>query len=145
MIRHETTIHINCPLESAFAFVATSDHFKKWQSDLQEHVKLTDAPLAVGSRFREVRQFGGPSIQIQAEVTVFERNKRLVTQTTSMPQVTMSYDFASEGTGTRLRYEFTMTSSGMMKLMEPVITASIKQLTTSNLDRLKSLLELAYQ
>ena len=141
MIRYETTIQINHPLESTFAFVANSDNFKKWQSDLEEHVKLTDGPLAIGSRFRELRQFGGPPIQIQAEVTVFEPNKRLVTQTTNTPQVTMSYDFASEGNGTHMRYEFAMTTSGMMKLMEPMITASIKQLTASNLNRLKSVLE----
>ena len=141
MIRHETTIQINCPVESAFAFVANSDNFKKWQTDVEEHVKLTDGPLALGSRFREVRQFGGSSIQIQGEVTVFEHNKRFVTQTTSMPQVTMSYDFVSEGTRTHMHYAFAMKTSGMMALMEPIITSSIRQLTTSNLDKLKVLLE----
>ena len=106
MIQHEVTIHINRPVEQVFTFLADTKNLRTWQSDLVENEQLTEEPLRVGSRFREVRRTGPRQSEIQAEITVFEPNKHFATKTLTKPQVTVSYAFEEEkvrvSTGLRL-------------------------------------------
>jgi len=91
MIQHEVTIHINRPIEQVFAFLADSQNLRTWQSNLIANEQLTEGPLRVGTRFREVRRTGPRQSEIQAEITDFESNKRFATRTITQPKVTVSY------------------------------------------------------
>ena len=73
MIQHEVTIYLNRPVEQVFAFLTDPDNLRTWQSNLIETERLTDKPLRVGSRFREVRQMGRRSSEYQEHVGVVER------------------------------------------------------------------------
>jgi hypothetical protein len=102
---------------------------------------LTEEPLRVGSRFREVRRTGPRNSEIQAEMTAFEPNKRFATKTLTKPEVTVSYTFDEENGGTRITYKFVMITSGFMRLLEPLIAGSMKKDTDSDFEKLKHLLE----
>ena len=141
MIQHEVTIHINRPVEQVFTFLADTKNLRSWQSDLVENEQLTEEPLRVGSRFREVRRTGSRNSEIQAEMTVFEPNKRFATKTLTKPEVTVSYTFDEENGGTRINYKFVMITSGFMRLLEPLIAGSMKKDTDSDFEKLKHLLE----
>lgn len=141
MIKNEVTIHIKRPVEEVFAFVADTKNLRSWQSDLVENEQLTEEPSRVGSRFREVRRTGPRNSEIQAEMTVFEPNKRFATKTLTKPQVTVSYTFDEQNGGTRITFEFVMMTSGFMRLLEPLIAGSMKKDTDSDFERLKHLLE----
>ena len=141
MIQHEVTIHINRPVEQVFTFLADTKNLRSWQSNLVENEQLTEEPLRVGSRFREVRRTGPRNSEIQAEMTVFEPNKRFATKTLTKPQVTVSYTFDEENGGTRITYKFVMITSGFMRLLEPLIAGSMKKDTDSDFEKLKHLLE----
>ena len=141
MIQHEVTLHLNRPVEQVFAFLADYQNLPTWQSDLIENEQLTEGPLRVGTRFREVRRTGPGKSEIQAEITDFEPNKGFSTKTTTKPQVTVSYWLEGENGGTRLNYKFVMLTSGMMRLLEPLIAGSIKQDTASDFQKLKHILE----
>jgi len=141
MIQHEVTIHLNRPVEQVFAFLADTGKVSTWQSNLIELKPLTEGPLRLGSRFREIRRLGRRDSEIQGQVTAFEPNKRLETKTTTKPEVTVSYSFDPENGGTRLRYKFVLLSSGMMRLLEPLIAHSIKKERESDFETLKHLLE----
>jgi len=141
MIQHEVTIHLNRPVEQVFAFLADTGKVCTWQSNLIELEQLTEGPLHAGSRFREVRRLGRRDEEIQGEVTAFVPNKRLETKTTTKPEVTVSYFFEEENGGTRLRHKFVMLTSGMMRLLEPLIRNSIKKQTASDFETLKRILE----
>ena len=141
MIQHEVTIHLRRPVEQVFAFLADYQNLRTWQSDLIENEQLTEGPLRVGTRFREVRRTGPGQSEIQGEITDFEPNKRFSTRTITKPQVTVSYSFEGEGNGTRLSYKFIMLTSGMMRLLEPLISGSIKKDTNSDFQTLKHILE----
>jgi uncharacterized protein YndB with AHSA1/START domain len=141
MIQHEVTIHINRPVEQVFAFLADTKNLRAWQSNLVENEQLTEGPLRVGTRFREVRRLGRRPSEIRAEITVFEPNKRFDTKTVTEPQVTVSYSFEAEGGGTRLSYKFVMLTSGIMRLLEPLIAGSIKKESASDFEKLKRVLE----
>jgi uncharacterized protein YndB with AHSA1/START domain len=141
MIQHEVTIHLNRPVDQVFAFLADTGKVSTWQSSLIELEALTEGPLRLGSRFREIRRLGRRDSEIQGQVTAFEPNKRLETKTTTKPEVTVSYSFEPENGGTRLRYKFILLSSGMMRLLEPLIARSIKKESESDFETLKRILE----
>jgi uncharacterized membrane protein len=141
MIQHEVSIHLNRPVEQVFAFLAEPRNLPTWQSNLIEIEQLTEAPLRLGSRVREVRRLGRRPSENRAEITVFEPNKRFETKTITKPQVMVSYSFEPEGGGTRLRHRFVMLTAGLMRLLEPLILNSIKQQSNSDFETLKHVLE----
>lgn len=142
MIQHEVTIYINCPADQVFAFLADGKNLRTWQSNLIENEQLTKEPVQVGTLFREVRRTGPRQSEIKAEVTVYDEvNKRFGTKTITKPQVTVSYALESEAGGTRLNYQFVMLTSGMMRLLEPVLAGSMKKDTELDFQKLKRILE----
>lgn len=141
MIQHEFTLHLNRPVDQVFAFLADYQNLRTWQSDLIENEQLTEGPLRLGTRFREVRRTGPGKSVIQGEITDFEPNKRFSTRTSTKPQVTVSYSLEGENGGTRLNYKFVMLTSGMMRLLEPLIAGPMKKDTESDFQKLKHILE----
>jgi uncharacterized protein YndB with AHSA1/START domain len=141
MIEHEVAIHLDHPVEKVFAFLAEPQNLPKWQSNRVEIEQLTEGSLGVGTRVREVRRLGQRSSQNRAEVRVFEPNKRLELKTVTEPDVTVSYSFEPEETGTRLKYRFVMLTSGLMRLLEPLIANTIKKQSEADLETLKHVLD----
>ncbi len=142
MIQHEVTIHLNCPVNQVFAFLADSKNLRNWQSNLIENEQLTEGPVRVGTNFREVRRTGPRQSEIRAEVTVYDEvNKRFGIKTVTKPQVTINYALESEAGGTRIYYKFVMLTNGMMRILEPLLAGSIKKDTDLDFQRLKHILE----
>lgn len=140
MIQHEVSIHLNQPVEQVFAFLMDTSKLTTWQSNLIKSEPITEGPLRPGSRFREVRRINGKESEIQGEITTLEPNKRLETRTTTKPQAMVSYSLDPEQGGTRLQYRFVLITTGMMRLLEPLIASSIKKDTEADFETLKHVL-----
>jgi uncharacterized protein YndB with AHSA1/START domain len=140
MIQHEVSIHLNRPVEQVFAFLIDMSKLTSWQSNLIKSEQLSEGPLHTGSRFREVRRINGKESEIQGEITALEPNKRLETITMTQPQASVSYYLEPEQNGTRLNYKFALQTTGMMKLLEPMIAGSIKKDTAADFEALKRML-----
>lgn len=141
MIQHEVTIHLDKPVEQVFAFLMDTSKLTTWQSNLIKSEQLTEGPLRAGSRFREIRRINNKEEEIQGEITVLEPNKRLETKTVTQPQAMVSYSLVPESGGTRLNYKFILVTSGFMRLLEPMISSSIKKGTQADFETLKQILE----
>jgi len=141
MIQHEVTIHLKKPVEQVFAFLMDTSKLATWQSNLIKSEQLTDGPLRTGSRFREIRRINNKETEIQGEITALETNKRLETKTATKPQAMVSYSLNPEQGGTRLKYKFILITSGLMRLLEPMIASSIKKDTEADFETLKRVLE----
>ena len=141
MIQHEVTIHLNKPVEQVFAFLMDTSKLTVWQSNLIKSEQLTEGPLRTGSRFREIRRINNKETEIQAEITTLEPNRRLETKTATKPQAMVSYSLDPEQGGTRLKYKFILITSGLMRLLEPMIASSIKKDTEADFETLKHVLE----
>jgi uncharacterized protein YndB with AHSA1/START domain len=141
MIQHEVTVHLNRPVEQVFAFLMDTTRLTTWQTNLIKIDKITEGPLRLGSRFREVRRVGRKASEIQGEITAFEPNKRFETKTLTKPHVTVSYLLEPEQGGTRVKHRFVMLTSGLMRLLEPLIASTIKKESVSDFETLKRLLE----
>jgi uncharacterized membrane protein len=141
MIQHEVSIHLNRPVDQVFAFLADASNQPRWQSNLIESEQLTDGPTRVGTRIREVRRLGRRPTAYLAEITEFEPSRRFAVRVITGPQVTLSYTFAAEDGGTRLRYQFTIRTSGLMRLLDPLIAHSLRKQSALDFARLKDILE----
>jgi hypothetical protein len=142
MIQHDVTIYLNCPVDQVFDFLVDNNNLRAWQSNLIEFEQLTEGPVRVGTHFREVRRTGPRQSEIQARVTEYDQvNKRFGTKTITKPQVTVNYALESEAGGTRLDYKFVMLTSGMMRVLEPLLAGSIKKDTDFDFQTLKRILE----
>lgn len=141
MIQHEVTIHLNKSVEQVFAFLMDTSNLATWQSNLIKSEPLTEGPLRTGSRFREVRRINNKETEIQGEITVLEPNKRLETKTATKPQAMVSYLLNPEQGGTQLKYKFVLITSGLMRMLEPLIASSIKKDTEADFETLKRILE----
>jgi len=141
MIQQEVTTHIACPVEKVFAFLTDAKNLRAWQSNLIENQQLTEGTVRVGTQFREVRRTGPRHSEIRAEITAYDVNKRFATKTLTKPQVTVDYAMESEAGGTRLNYKFVMITSGIMRLLEPLIAGSMKKDNDLDFQKLKSILE----
>lgn len=140
MIQHEVTIHLNQPVEQVFAFITDTSKLSTWQSNLIKSEPLTEGPLRTGSRFREVRRINNKEENIEAEITRLEPNKRLETKTLTKPQAMVSYVLDPEPGGTRLKYKFTLETSGVMRLIEPMMAKSIQEGSEADFVTLKRIL-----
>ena len=141
MIQHEVTIHLKRPVEQVFAFLLDTSQLSTWQSNLIKSEHLTEGPLRKGSRFREIRRINNKETEIQGEITALEPNKRFETKTATKPQAMVSYSLDPEQGGTRLKYKFVLITSGLMRLLEPMIASSIKKDTEADFETLKRVLE----
>ena len=141
MIQHEVTIHLNKPVEQVFAFLMDTSKLTIWQSNLIKSEQLTEGPWRAGSRFREIRRINNKETEIQGEITALEPNKRFETKTATKPQAMVSYSLDPEQGGTRLKYKFILITSGLMRLIEPMIASSIKKDTEADFETLKRILE----
>ena len=141
MIQHEVSVQLARPVDQVFAFLADPRNLPTWQSDLIEIEQLTEGPLSAGSHIREVRRMGQRQSENRAEVQVFEPNQRLVLKTTTQPQVTVSYWLEADNGQTRLKYQFVMLTTGIMRLLEPLIAGAIKKQSDQDFEKLKHLLE----
>ena len=142
MIQHEVTIHLDKPVEQVFAFLMDTSKLATWQSNLIKSEQLTEGPLRAGSLFREVRRINNKETEIEGEITSLEPNRRLETKTSTKPQAMVSYSLDPEQGGTRLKYKFILVTTGLMRLLEPVIASSIKKDTKADFETLKRVLEI---
>ena len=53
----------------------------------------------------------------------------------------VSYSLDPEPNGTRLKYKFVLITSGVMRLMEPIIASAIKKGSEADFETLKRILE----
>lgn len=141
MIQQEMSVFLNRPVEQVFAFLLDTDKVTAWQSNLIKLEQITERPFRLGSRFHEVRRLGRKDSEIEGEVTALESNRRFETRTLTQPHVIVTYLFEPEGKGTRLTRRFVMHTHGFMRLMEPVISSSIKKDAVADFELLKHVLE----
>src|SRR3954452_24511440 len=96
-----TTVEISRPPEEVFAFVSDPTKLSVWQ-DAEEVQQLTDGPVQVGTRFREVHKAMGRRRVELTEVVECEPGRVFHIRVVEGPPVDGRWTFAPSGSGTRL-------------------------------------------
>ncbi len=125
-----------------FEFIAELDNIPKWISIVTGVEKQTEGPTTVGTRFTETRLIRGMEGNVDNEVRAYEPPKTFATGFTGRGfDVTYTYRFAAEGSGTRADLDVDVKGSGLTALFVFVIARSMKGQDRDILKRLKSAIE----
>jgi uncharacterized membrane protein len=143
MITVEKSIGINRAAEVVFAYVSDHTNAPSWQRGLLEVRRATEGPIGVGTRHTLVRTFMGRRMEAGNEFTEYEPNRRVAFKITSSSVAGEgSYVVEQAGSGSaRLTARIEMQPSGLMRLAEPLMAASLRREVEANLIDLKGLLE----
>ena len=143
MITVEKSIVIDRPAEDVFAYVSDHTNAPRWQRGLIEVRRATDGPIGVGTRHTLVRTFMGRRMEASNEFTQYEPNKLVGFKIASDGATAQAwYVVEPEGTDrARLTSRIEMQPSGLFRLAQPLIAASLRREVEANLDDLKVLLE----
>jgi uncharacterized membrane protein len=138
----ERSIVIDRPVEEVWEFVHDTADNILWQTTLAESEKLTEGPMDVGTRVREVRHFLGLRIESTWEMTEYEPYRTSAIRGVSGP-IPLSGRYRVEGFegGTRFTVTGELDAHGFFKLAEPVFARIAGRELEANLGHLKDLLE----
>jgi uncharacterized membrane protein len=136
------SIQIDRPVDEVWDFVHDLDKEALWQTTLAESEQLTEGPMRVGTRVRQVRHFLGLRIPMEWEVTEYEPSTRSAIKSVSGPvPLSGSYVLEPKDGGTRLTVSGELDAHGLFMLAEPVFARITGRELESNLGHLKDLLE----
>lgn len=142
MVKVETSIVINRPVEEVFEFVDNARNDLQWQSGVLESEQTSEGPVRVGTTFRTVNTFLGKRLESTVEVTEYEPNKKIATKSLSgtIP-IEGSYTFESVEGGTKVVLKGEGDVSGVFKLAEPLVVRAAQRQFEGNFATLKDILE----
>jgi uncharacterized protein YndB with AHSA1/START domain len=128
MITFEQVGKINAPIEKVFGYISDISKIPEWRTDVPQ-VSNISGPTAVGSTFTEEVNFMGKK-QLLMKVLEFIPNRKLVIQAQSGMALlpTQSFTFVPQGNGTEVRIQVTMKTSGLFRLMEPMLPRQLKKI-----------------
>ena len=143
MIVVEKSVVIGRSVNDVFAYVSDQTNAPHWQSGLLEVRRTTDGPLGVGTRHTFVRTFMGRRMEGSNEYTRWEPNRLVAFQATSgAVGLNASYLVEPVGTdGARLTSRLEMRAPGLLRVAEPLMSATLRRDVEANLTTLKGLLE----
>jgi uncharacterized membrane protein len=138
----ERSIVIDKPVDQVWTFVHDPAKDPLWQTTLLESQQLTEGPIGIGTKVREVRNFLGRRVEMAWEFTEYEPNRRSAIRAVSGP-VPLSGGYALEPVdgGTKLTVAGELGAHGLFRLAEPVFARITARELEANLGHLKDLLE----
>ena len=137
------SIVIDRPAQEVFAFVSDHTNAPRWQRGVLDVHRETEGPIGVGTRHTLVRAFMGRRMEASNEFTEYEPN-RLVSFKITADSVAAQgwYIVELAGSGrTKLTSRIEMQPSGLIRLAQPLMAASLSREVVANLSDLKRLLE----
>lgn len=150
MIVIDTTVLIDRPPDACFDFVARSyfEHLKRWDTAVVELKKLTEGPVAMGTRGRQERMVNGKRYGRTFEVVEFEPAQRFAVANV-MPEgperhALERYTFTAQGDDAcRVDHHFELRWTTLrFRLTKPLVRSGLeKELAMSIGRRLKASVE----
>jgi uncharacterized protein YndB with AHSA1/START domain len=142
MIETTQTITIDRPIDEVFAYVTDTANDPAWHTDILEARKTSEGPTGIGTtwhvRFKPVMGVSEGDV----EVVNFEPNRKEVQEGVMGPmQPTLTYLFEPADGGTRFTRRVEIRTSGMMRLMEPLMRLMTPGRNARFLANLKEVLE----
>lgn len=138
----EHTVTIARPQKDVFDYLAEGTHNREWRAGVLE-ISRTSAADGQGATYRQVLAGpGGRRIDGDYRVTVFDPPRRLEFQVTAGPARPTGVFELSESAdqSTRVRFSLDVSPAGLMKLMTPMITRTMRR-EVAQLDNLRAILE----
>lgn len=140
MIKVESSITINAPVETVFAYVNDPENSTKWQGGV-DSVEYQGEQV-VGSQYTEIRKFMGREMRTSLEITQLVPNQLYAAKTLSGPvPYTVTVVFEPAGSGTKMTTTVEGEPSGFFKLAEGAVKKQLESSLKEDGETLKALLE----
>lgn len=106
MIRFETSVRIERPVDEVFAYVSDPENFPRWNSAVQTVRKTSSGEDPVGSTYAMTRQLPSGQAENDLEITAYERPREFAIRTLSGPTpFAYQYAFSPSEEGTLLELD----------------------------------------
>ncbi|MFC1932297.1 SRPBCC family protein [Chloroflexota bacterium] len=138
----EVSVIIKRPVEEVFSFVNDPTNETLWSSGLVESSQISDGPIGVGTKMREVNRILGKRIENTYEITEYEPNRRYSCKSISGPFPWQgSFTFESVEGGTKVTMSSGFEVGSFFKLAEPLVIRMAKRQFQADFNNLKDLME----
>ena len=143
MIRHETSMRVDRPLNAVFAFV---NHFERMPEWVQQCVSLeqtSPGPREQGSQLRYQFKRAGKIGEMSGTITAYEPCSHLGLRFADDSfEVLLSFQFATDGSGTVLKHSIEIKPLRFLaRLMVRMADKAVEQQLKTDTESLKKLLE----
>ncbi len=144
MPSYEISAIINRPLAEVFAFVADFSNASKWMPEVKEMTVVSEGPVSVGSKLREVLR-AGPKIKgaYNLEITEWTPDSAIGMKGSGpgIKSFAGRYQFEAVEGGTRLTTSVTVKLSPIVWLFGWLLTPKMRGDEWRRFENLKQLLE----
>jgi uncharacterized membrane protein len=142
MVRFETTLTIDRPVQEVFAFVRDPETLPQWQAGVIEAETEQVGPLQAGSKVTEVRKFLGKELRSTLQITALDENKTLNLKVLEGPiPFSVHQEFEDLGGSTKITVVGEGEPGGLFKLAEPLVGKAAERQLKADYETLKDLLE----
>ncbi len=122
MIRIETRVVIDRPIEEVFEFVSDVENNPLWQSSVIKGRQTSPGPLGVGTTIITISRYLGLRIKTDWTVVEYEPNKNYVAKSISgRGQAKGAWAFEPMANGTCVTLVAEMGFSGPLRIVEPML------------------------
>ena len=141
-MRVEIQIPIERPVEDVFAYITNFENNPQWQNGMVSCTFTTEQPVGEGSRYTQIAEFAGRTIESKFIVTKFIPNERVEFETTeSTFPIQIVRAVKPIPNGTQVEAIITGQPSGLIKLLSPFTGWMMRRSIQADYQRLKDLLE----
>jgi carbon monoxide dehydrogenase subunit G len=124
------------------AYMFDPAHDPNWIGGISEAERLDGGPIAAGSRVRRRASFMGRRIDYVMEIVTFEPDRRLVMHAIQAPMpMDVTYEVEPSGSDARARVRVQGHAGNIYRIASPLIGVQVRRSITSDVERLKRILE----
>ncbi|MBU0905257.1 MAG: SRPBCC family protein [Firmicutes bacterium] len=137
------TVYIDAPVETVFAITTDFDHAPLIMENVVKTEKVTEGPMQVGTRVKEVRNIRGKEAETVLIVSEFIPNQKYTVKSESFGiTVEYHYIFMAKESGTTVDFNGVLHSKGLKNaLIKPLFEMILKKEDKDHLVRLKQYIE----
>lgn len=137
------SVFIDAPVETVFAITTDFNHAPMIMENVIKTEILTEGPIQVGTRVKEVRKMRGKEAETVLTVSEFIPNEKYAVRSeNSGITVEYHYQFVAKEKGTAVDFNGIIHTTGLKKaLIKPLVEMILKKEDKGHLIRLKQYIE----
>jgi hypothetical protein len=122
MASYAASLSTSTSADGAFAYLADFSNATEWDETVREATRGEDGPIAVGSTFDLLVEFGTRTLPLRYTVTEIDPPRRVVFEARSKQFSSRDVIVVTpDGAGSTVAYDATITMSGVWKLADPIV------------------------
>ena len=136
------SVTINRPVAEVWTFISNFENSTRWSRGVLEARQTSDGPLGVGSTLQTVVKAFGRRRTADYLVTEYEPNHAFAFEVSSGPMTSRArYSVEPAGAGTRLTASGEAETTGLYRLLSPVLVRILERHSQDDLTNVKRILE----